>query len=139
MKKSTDIKILAGALLALTEEATDKEALKATHEFASYLKDKGWLAYEEAILAEYRKLYNEKHKIVEATVTLTERLPERTRIHLREALKAKFGAKEVHILEKVDERLIGGMKVKVGDEVFDSSVKQVLDDLEKKLLDSTNH
>lgn len=133
MKKSTDIKILAGALLAITEEVTDKEAVKATHEFANYLKDKGLFAYEEAILEEYRKLYNKKHNIVEATVTLTERLPERTRIHLREALKKKYDAREVHILEKVDQRIMGGMKVKVGDEVFDSSIKKTLADLEEKL------
>lgn len=139
MAKSSDIKILAGALLALTEEATDDEALRATQEFARYLKDKGMLAYEEAILAEYRKLYNDKHGIIEATVTLSQRLPERTRLHLREALKKKYGAREVHILEKVDQRLIGGMRIKVGDEVFDDSVKKTLANLEEKLTDIASH
>ena len=133
MIKSSDIKMLAGALFALTEEATDEEALRATREFASYLKKKGMLSYEEAILTEYHKLYNEKHNIVVATVTLTNYLPERTKIHLSDALKEKYGAREVHLVEKIDESLIGGMRIKVGDEVFDSSIKMVLENLEKKL------
>ncbi len=139
MMKSSDIKILAGALFALTEEATDEEARRATHEFAEYLRKKGMLSYEEAIINEYHKLYNEKYKIIEATVTLSARLPERTKTHLSEALKEKYGASEVHLVEKVDERLIGGMRIKVGDEILDSSIKHVLEDLEEKLTSGASY
>jgi F-type H+-transporting ATPase subunit delta len=103
-------------------------------DFVTYLAKKKMLGDADAIIAEYRKLYNHQHNIVEATVTLIERLPERTRLELREALKKKYKAKEVHMLEKVDARLIGGMKVQVGDEVYDSSIKNTLRQLETQLL-----
>ena len=85
------------------------------------------------IITEYRKLFNKKNGIVEATVTLISRLDEPVRLKLREALKAKHKAREVHMLEKVDARLLGGMKVRIDDMVYDASLKNTLEQLEAKL------
>lgn len=132
--RSSITKELAAALYEMTGGKTDEEAGKAVQQFAEYLRKKGLVSKTDAILDDYRKIYNEKNGIVEATVTLVERLPEKTRINLREALKKKYGAREVHMLEKVDHRLIGGIKVKVGDEVYDASLQNSLRTLESKLL-----
>ncbi len=127
-------KQLAGALFDLTDgkdDAVEKKDLKA---FAAYLNKKGMLSKADEIIEEYRKLHNAKHHIVEATVTLTERLPEKTRLHLREALKKRYKAREVHILEKVDQRIIGGLKIRIGDEVYDSTIQRSLKQLQAQLL-----
>ncbi len=127
-------KELAQAFLDMTDGHEEAAAKKATKEFAAYLAKKGLLHDADKILAEYRELYNKKHNIVEATVTLTERLPEKTRLHLREALKKRYKAREVHMLEKVDQRIIGGLKVKIGDEVYDSTIANSLKQLQAQLL-----
>lgn len=132
--KASITKELAEALLEMTDGKSEAEEKKAIKEFAAYLSRKGMLSQSDAIIEEYRALYNRKHNIVEATVTLTERLPEHTRLKLREALKKKHKAREVHMLEKVDQRIIGGMKVKIGDEVYDSTIKNTLKQLEAQLL-----
>ena len=130
----TSTKDLALVLLEMTENKTPEEIQKFLKEFAAYLGKKGMLKEEAAIISEYRALYNKKHNIVEATVTLIERLPENTRIELREALKKKYQATEVHMREDVDARLIGGMRIQVGDTVYDSSIKNMLRQLEAQLL-----
>ena len=132
--KAQHPKQLAQALFEMTDGKTEADEKKAIKEFVAYLGKHRLLKREDAIIAEYRKLYNAKHGIVEASVTLVERLPEKTRIHLRETLKKKYKAREVHMLEWVDERLIGGMKIQVGDTVYDSSIKNTLKQLETKLL-----
>ncbi len=124
----------AQALLELTDGAPEAEVAKIIKDFVLQLGKKGMMKDAEKIIEQYRTLYNKKHNIVEATVTLVNRLPEKTRIHLRETLKKKFKAREVHMLEKVDERILGGMKVKVGDVVYDSSLKNSLNQLETQLL-----
>ncbi len=124
----------AAALFELTHDKTEEENKKIIKHFVELLAKRGMLGQQEKIIEEYRKLYNEKHNIVEATVTLVNRLPEKTRIHLRETLKKKYKAREVHILEKVDERILGGIKVKVGDEVLDATLKNSLNQLELALL-----
>ncbi len=132
--KTLDPKNLAMALFELTEGVSEAERSEAVKEFAKYLNRKGLLRDSEKIIKCYNSIYNKHHNITEATVTLINRLPEKTRIHLREALKEKYKAKEVHILEKVDARLIGGMKIKVGDTIYDSSLKHSLHQLETRLL-----
>jgi F-type H+-transporting ATPase subunit delta len=124
----------AQALLELADGKSEDEVKKETKRFAEHLAKKGLLSEAPKIIEAYRSLYNEKHNIVEATVTLVNRLPERTRLQLRETLKKKYKAREVHILEKVDERILGGMKVKVGDEVYDATLKHSLSQLENQLL-----
>ncbi|MBP7804974.1 MAG: ATP synthase F1 subunit delta [Candidatus Pacebacteria bacterium] len=133
MKKG-DIKNLAHALLEMTDGESEAVREKAVKEFAAYLQKNRLLSKAEKIMKEYRTLYNEKHSILEASVTLTARLPEHTRIELREALKKKFKAKEVHMLEKVDQRVLGGIKVKIADMVYDSTLKNTLTQLEAQLL-----
>jgi F-type H+-transporting ATPase subunit delta len=118
---------LAQVLLELKEPAEIKR-------FAEYLKKKGLLGKAPAIMAEYQRLYNEKHEIVDALVTLAARLPDKDKKELAEVLKKKHGAKEVTIEERVDMRLIGGMKVKIGDTVYDGSVQNSLKQLQAQLL-----
>lgn len=127
---------LARVLLEMTDGAAPEESKKATADFAEYLKKKGLLKQAPAIMAEYQRLHNAKHGIVEALVTLTARLDEKDRASLKEALKKKYGAKEVRIEEKVDQRLIGGMKIRIGDEVLDTSLQNSLGQLQAQLLKS---
>ncbi len=132
--KASRTKELAQALHDLTLGKSEAEIKQVTKDFAGYLAKKGMLGQADTVMDEYRKIYNRTNGIVEATVTLTARLPEATRLELREALKKKYKAREVHMLEKVDQRLIGGMKVRVGDEVFDASVQNSLKQLQAQLL-----
>lgn len=132
--KKADTKNLAAVLLELTENHTEDAAKKHLREFVEYLGKRGLLGQTDQITEEYRRLYNQKHNIVEATVTLVSRLPEKTRLHLRETLKKKYKAREVHMLEKVDQRIIGGLKVKVGDMVYNGTIQNTLDQLQIALL-----
>jgi F-type H+-transporting ATPase subunit delta len=132
----------AQALLELTDPSTgsgqvvrdEAEVTKVIKDFVIQLAKKKMIRNADTIIEQYRAMYNKKHNIVEATVTLVSRLSEKTRVELRETLKKKFKAREVHMLEKVDARLLGGMKIKVGDTVYDSSLKNSLNQLESQLL-----
>ena len=132
--KASRISELARALLEMTEGVSEAEQKKALADFAAYLDKKGMLKKADLIAAEYQRLYNKRHEIVEATVTLAARLTDKDRDELSEALKRKYGAKGVEIEERVDQRLIGGMKIRIGDEVFDGSLKNSLKQLQAQLL-----
>ena len=132
--KSVDTKNLAQVLFEITDDKTSEEGNIALREFASYLAKKNLLLHINAIISDYEDLYNKKNNIIEATVTLTSRLTEKTKLELSEALKKKYKASEVHMTEKIDTRILGGMKIKIGDEVFDSSLSHALYQLETQLL-----
>ena len=126
-------KDFAQLLLELTDGQDEKQIGNTIHDFVTLLGKKRMISKSNEIITEYRKLFNKKNGIVEATVTLISRLDEPVRLKLREALKAKHKAREVHMLEKVDARLLGGMKVRIDDMVYDASLKNTLEQLEAKL------
>ncbi len=125
---------LAQVLLEATDEATEVETKKAVKQFGTYLKRKRLTKQLPQILGAYRKLYDQKHSIVEAEVRSQSRMSEATKTSLRSALKKRYGVKEAHILELLDERLIAGFKIQVGDEVYDGSVKGRLEALRRELV-----
>lgn len=125
-------KDLAGLLL----ELTDKELHNSKpilSEFVALVAKKRMLGKMSEIISEYTKLYNQKHKIIEAHVSVTSRSEKHFETKLRSALREKYKVDAVEIVEKVDQRLIGGMKVRVGDMVYDASLKNTLNQLEAKL------
>jgi len=132
--KSVDTKNLAQALFDTTFGKSPDESKKALSEFAKYLAKKNLLSHVDKITFEYEKIYNEKNNIIEATVTLLNRLSEKDKKELNESLKKRYKASEVKILEKVDKRILGGMKIKIGDTVFDNSLQNSLYQLETNLL-----
>lgn len=76
--------------------------------------------------------YNEIKGIVTAEVTSAVALTEANKAEITEIVK-KNGAKEVTIKEKIDEKLIGGFILKVGDRQFDASISGSLQKLKKEL------
>jgi F-type H+-transporting ATPase subunit delta len=59
-------------------------------------------------------------------------LSDAERERLSRALKAQYG-REIHLNEIVDPSVIGGMRVEIGDDVFDATVSSRLDDARRKL------
>jgi len=79
------------------------------------------------------RLYNEIKGIVTAEVTSATALTEANKTEIVAMVKKQTGANEVSINEKVNEKLIGGFILKVGDRQFDASISGSLNKLKKEL------
>lgn len=75
------------------------------------------------ILKQLKKIVNQEEGIIEGKVSTSVRLGATERYQLIQQLKKRYGAKDVTLTEVVDEKLLGGMKVEVGDEVMDLTTK----------------
>ena len=132
--KSVDSKKLAQVLLEITEGKSEGEVRSSIKNFAEFLLKKNLLSHINSIVAEYEILYNSKHNIIEATVTTINGLKESSKQELKEALKQKYKATEVTLKEITNKKLLGGIKIKIGDTVFDNSLQNSLYQLEAQLL-----
>ena len=132
--KSVDPKKLAQVLLEITEGKSEGEVQSSIKNFADFLLKKNLLSYVNSIVAEYEILYNSTHNIIEATVTTVNSLKENNKQELKEALKQKYKATEVSLKEITNKKLLGGIKIKIGDTVFDNSLQNSLYQLETQLL-----
>ena len=90
-----------------------------------------------AINQQAKALFNEMKGRVEAAITVADDLPSHLESAVQEKLKAMLG-KEVILLVKKDPQIIGGMIVKVGDTVYDSSVANQLAQVREATLEHAN-
>ena len=98
------------------------------------LDRKGRLNLIEAVAEVYYLELEELRGRVEVHVRAAAPLTRRLREKLREVAKAQVG-KEVDLVERVDESLIGGLVVQMGDRKLDASVATRLKRLNAALLD----
>jgi len=80
---------------------------------------------------QYQALRDEQRGIVEARVKAAYDLSDDDRSALRSALKKTTG-KDVRLEVDVDSSLIGGVVVRIGDRVFDGSVRNKLESLRER-------
>ena len=85
-----------------------------------------------AILAEFERLAREAQGIREAAVTVARPLSDEERTDIARRLGTALG-KEVQIHTEVDPSIIGGIVIRVGDQLIDASVAGRLDRLRHQL------
>ncbi len=89
------------------------------------------------ILKRFKELYNIKTNRVEAYIKSSVELTDEQKKQLQSSLE-KFTKKEVIPFYSIDESIIGGFVVKINDTVLDSSIKQQLNRLRKKLFEQND-
>jgi len=88
------------------------------------------------IASEFRRLYNRREGIVEATATSAAELDSDELAALRTRLEQMTGGK-VDLKTQVDASLLGGVQVRVGDTLIDGSVRGRLERLRNRLAAGT--
>ncbi|MCH1625139.1 F0F1 ATP synthase subunit delta [Fredinandcohnia quinoae] len=92
---------------------------------------------EELILDvadEFIELANNERGIAEAKVFSIRPLSEDEKAGLSSVFAAKVGKASLKIENVVDKSLIGGVKLRIGNQIFDGSVKGKLERLERELI-----
>jgi F-type H+-transporting ATPase subunit delta len=119
---------LYGVFASLTGDALTAEV----QQFVRVLIENGRLALVPEIRALFQELKNEREAVVDALVTTAFALDAAQTAELVAALERRFG-RRVNPVVRVDRELIGGVRVTVGDEVMDGSVRGQLDALASAL------
>jgi F-type H+-transporting ATPase subunit delta len=101
--------------------------------FIKLLSQKRVVSLYSDIAHEFNKLADETLQILHGLVYSAFPLDEKTIAQIEESITLKTGNK-VKLLNKVDESLIGGVKVIVADQIFDGSIATQLEELKKNLI-----
>jgi F-type H+-transporting ATPase subunit delta len=83
---------------------------------------------------QYFMLANEAAGVAEAKVYSTRELTDAEREAISTVFAAKVGKKSLRIENIVDSELLGGVKLRIGNRIYDGSLRGKLDRLERKLL-----
>lgn len=103
-----------------------------TMNFLMMVLDKRRQAYLEFILEEYGCMADEVKNITNADLISAQEVPEAEVMLLAEKLSASTG-KKVQLKQKVDPSLLGGIKIKIGDQIMDGTIAKKLEMLKMQL------
>ena len=109
---------------------------EAPREFVRFLQAvvrRGRQGLLAEIAQEYQGLLDEKLGRVHAGVTLASEADARTQKHVVERL-SKALRREVRAFFRADPRILGGVVVRVGDRIYDGSVRRRLTALQRRML-----
>jgi F-type H+-transporting ATPase subunit delta len=121
------------ALLDLTDGKSEQEILTVTQKFAEQLKSDSQLKNADKIIEKFADLYNSKNGIVVTQVCVRRDVSQDILKEIEEFVQRKYGAKKVELKIVTDEKIKGGIIIRVGDEVMDASVGGQLEKLRKLL------
>ena len=85
------------------------------------------------IMERFSEICNKENGIVEAEVTTKYKIQDTMTKQIEDFLKKKYRAKEVVLKNVVDEKIGGGVVIRVGDEIIDGSIANQLKELKNKL------
>ena len=119
--------------IALLEKCFKENVQPMVLNFLKLLVVKGRMTNLFEIIKEYKELYNSALGIVEGIVFSTSILSDDQIKGIETAVSKKEG-KKVLLTSKIDESLIGGIKVVIEDHVYDGSIKNKITSLQSELL-----
>lgn len=118
---------------SILEEIFGKSVNAITKSYLKLIVSKGRAAILYDTTKAFVRQYNAIKGIVTAEVTSATELTAENKAEIVAVVKKEIGANEVIIKEKVNEKLIGGFILKVGDRQFDASITGSLNKLKKEL------
>ena len=122
---------------AVVEDLTKQYGLKNLTNFIKLLVIKHKIYLFKDIVSEITKGINFELDVYEGFVYSTEPLEKQKILEISEVISQKIH-KKVELKNKIDERLIGGVKVVVHDHVFDGSIKYKLETMKEQLKERRN-
>lgn len=101
---------------------------------ATFLKNRNLLGKKEEILKALEKIINKEGGIVNAKVTTESKLKKEYEKEIEEFIKKKYKAKEVILELKENPKLLGGIKIEIGDDIIDGTLAHKINQLQTYLI-----
>jgi len=123
----------AKSLYESVQEKTPEEAGEIVSGLVKILFKKNQLRLKNEIIQKFEAIYNRENKIIKGEIITREKLADETKSKLENYIKNKYEANEVFLKEEIDEKIKGGIILKVGDDRIDFSVAKQLKNLKQAI------
>lgn len=125
---------IARAIYLVSKGKTEGELGDINNKIIEFLTRKRLMSKAPDILEKLNNIINKEEERLEVKVLSKTKLKEEIKKELTFFLKERYKAKEIILTENIDDKLIGGMKIEIGDEIIDLTVKNKIKKLEEYLI-----
>ncbi len=127
---------IARAIYLVSKDKSRAEQSVISGKIVKFLFKKRMLSKASDILSRLNVIINKEEGRVVAKVSSAKKLDHQSKTYLEHILKKRYAAKEIFLDENLDEKLLGGLKIRVNDEVIDLSVRNKIKKLQEYLTKS---
>ncbi len=125
---------IAHAIYLASKGKSQVEQSEIASKVVQFLTKRRLLSKSPDILSRLNKIINIEEKRVVAKISSAEKINEKTNKEIAEALTKRYVAKTIDLEENLDEKLIGGIKIEVNDEVMDLTLRNRMRKLQEHLI-----
>ena len=122
---------------AIYESSKDKEGTDldiVMKNSVQMISDKHLLSKSHLILSELEKIVDKEKGRLRVRVNSKTKITDKAQEEIIDFIKKRFKIKEVILELKEDPKLLGGIKLEIGDEIIDTTLKHKLDQLQNYLI-----
>ena len=127
---------IAQAIYLSSKDKTNEEQSLFYKKVVKFLVRKRLLSKVPDILLHLNKIINKNDGKVVAKIYSKEKINETNNREITAILTKRYSAKEIVLIPSLDEKLLGGFKIEVNDEVIDLTIKNKIGKLQEYLTKS---
>jgi F-type H+-transporting ATPase subunit delta len=98
------------------------------------ISKKHLLSKSKEILAQLEKIIDKNEEIVRAKISSKEKISKKIVDEIEDFIKKRYKAKNTLLEFVIDPKLLGGIKIEIGDEIIDTTLKNRIKKLENYLI-----
>jgi len=125
---------IAHAIYLVSKEKTHAELREINNKVIKFLVRRRLLSKSPDILERLNKIINHEAGRIVVKIQSARKLKEEIKKELITFLKKRYKMKEVILKEELDEKLLGGIRVEINDEIIDLTVKNKIKKLQEYLI-----
>lgn len=128
------VKQYAQALFSEIKDQAEKDISGIINNFVEILKKDNCLSQMEKIIFYFNEFWKKEYSLVEAEISTAREINSELKKDLVEYLTKISQAKKINIVEKENDKLIGGFVVKYNDKIIDASIKNKINKFKNSLI-----
>ena len=128
---------IARAIYLVSKDKTHAELHSVINKVVRFFVRKRLLSKTGDILERLNKIINNENKKIVVKLLSAKKLKEEIKKELIFFLRERYKAKGVILTEIIDEKLLGGIKVEINDEIIDLTIKNKIKKLQEYLIRKT--
>ncbi|ETB63721.1 TPA: hypothetical protein DIC38_03005 [Candidatus Nomurabacteria bacterium] len=106
----------------------------AIKNIVEFLKNKNLLSKKEDILKKLEEIKDKEEGIIKMKVYTRDKLGDKEEKELEKYIKEKYRAKDIQIEKLEEKNILGGIRIEIGDEIIDLTLKNKLHQLQNYLI-----
>lgn len=124
----------AKGLIESIKEMEEKEAKDAIRKFANIIVRNNQISQLDEIIKHFELLWNKQKGIIDVEIISANKLDKETSKLLENYISSLLEDKKANIEYRIDDDIIGGFVVRLGDIILDSSLETRVEEMKKTLI-----